>query len=79
MFETVKDVFDPANTLTLFANIFCYIVMQTLFFYYVASGNIEGVMEDKASFVAELAEKDPTMKEAMMVSLRDAGASAARV
>lgn len=56
-FQTLKDVIDPANLLILFANLLAFVLLQTTFFWFVASRNVERVLDDKSEYVSELLSK----------------------
>lgn len=56
-FQTIKNVFDPSNLLILFANLLAFVLLQTTFFWFVASRNVEQVLEDKSVYVSDLLSK----------------------
>ena len=60
---TAKDVVDPSNLLILVANILAFVVLETLFFWFIASHSVERVLEEKASFIADFMEKKGFTKE----------------
>ena len=65
----VATLFDPLNLLLIFANLFAFVVMETLFFWYIASNTISEVVKSKSLFLANVANNDPDMKEEMITFL----------
>lgn len=55
--QTLRDVINPANLLILFANLLAFVLLQTTFFWFVASRNVEAVLEDKSEYITELMSK----------------------
>lgn len=63
--QTAKDVVDPANLLILVANILAFVVLETLFFWFIASHSVERVLEEKAEFIADFMDKKGFTKQMM--------------
>src|SRR5271170_5552619 len=57
------NVFDSANMVIVLANIIFFMIVQTLFFKYVASKQFNIVLEDKAGIVGEYLKHDPAANE----------------
>lgn len=49
--KTAFDLIDPSNLLVVVANVFAYIILQTVFFWFIASNSVNYVLEDKAGLV----------------------------
>lgn len=64
MSSNVKShVFDSPNMIIVLSNIIFFMVVQTLFFKYVASKQFNIVLEDKANIVGEYLKHDPDANE----------------
>jgi hypothetical protein len=57
--NTKTHVFESSNMIVILANIIFFMVVQTLFFKYVASRQFNIVLEDKANIVEEYLKHDP--------------------
>jgi len=56
---TGDKVFDGKNLIVVFANVIFFIIVQTLFFKYIASKQFNVVLADKVGIANELAKYDP--------------------
>lgn len=61
--EFKTNVFDSANMIVVLSNVIFFIVVQTMFFKYVASKQFNIVLEDKAGIVGEYLKYDPNANE----------------
>lgn len=57
------NIFESANMIIVFANVIFFMIVQTLFFEYVASKQFNIVLEDKANIVGEYLKNDPNANE----------------
>lgn len=63
--KTVWDTINPANLLLVVANVLAFVILQTLFFWFIASRSVERVLEDKAGFIATFFSQKGVTKEMM--------------
>lgn len=64
-------VFDLPNLLVMFVNIFAFVTLETLFFWFVASRAVEAVVEDKADLIVTLAKQNNLHKLALDMIVSD--------
>lgn len=68
--KTAFDLIDPSNLFIVVANVLAYIILQTLFFWFIASNSVNYVLEDKAALVHTFfSQRDSTKR--MMESYLD--------
>lgn len=63
--EIILDTVDPANLLILFCNVFAFIVMETIFFWFVTSQSVDDILSEKAGLVSTFADQNETNRLAM--------------
>lgn len=66
---SIIDVLDPANLLIVFANVLAFVILETLFFWFVASKSVEDVLQDKADLVTYFVTRRPVTEYDMKVYL----------
>lgn len=74
-YETVKRIrkefLHPINLIILFANVSAFIIMQVLFFWFIASKAVERVVENKVDLIVNTSNNIPEIKEKVMIYLND--------
>lgn len=66
-----KEFLNPINLIILFANVSAFIIMQVLFFWFIASKGVDRVVESKVDLIVNTANNIPEIKEQIMVYLTD--------
>lgn len=65
IFVTSKDILSPENLIVVFANVFAFITLETIFFWFIASGSVNKVIDDKADLLYTFSVQDSKNKEAL--------------
>ncbi len=69
--QEIGDVFSPPNLIVVFANVLSFVLLETLFFWFVASNAIGAVVQDKATVVAYFAGQKRSTREALISELEN--------
>lgn len=68
---TFQSLLDPRNLFIVVLNLIAFAVIQTLFFWFIGSKQVDIVVEQKADFFSEFAKRDPIANQEMIDYLND--------
>lgn len=69
IYTTLKGIMDPVTLMIVFVNLLAYVVIQTVFFFFVGSQNFVTAISQKADFVYEFAIQDPQTEASLREEL----------
>jgi len=65
----ILKVFESENLLLMFFNVFIFIVIEIVFFWYILSETLVYIVLDKCQLIVFMLQQDPTLKKNMMAYL----------
>jgi hypothetical protein len=60
---------DPRNILTILINVISFVAIETVFFWYIASGYLFDLLQEKADVVVDYARQNPEFRASLQESL----------
>lgn len=66
-----ESLLDPRNLFIVILNLIAFATIQTIFFWFVGSKQVDAVVEQKADFFSELAKRDDIVHQEMLDYLND--------
>ena len=69
--DVLKKFLNPANLIIMFSNILAFMVMQSLFFWFIVSKSVENVIDEKTELLIKLGENIPQIKELLVDYIKD--------
>jgi hypothetical protein len=64
--DVLQKVLDPSNLIIMFSNILAFMIMQSLFFWYIVSKSVENVVDEKTGLLVGLGNNIPQFKKILL-------------